>query len=62
MWKAIQTDKKAYVASVLNLTPAEAKKFWPIYDQYQRDLERFVFRSGQLMQPVFEAADRKSVV
>ena len=41
MWKAIQTDKKAYVASVLNLTPAEAKKFWPIYDQYQRDLEMY---------------------
>ena len=41
MWKAVQTDKKAYVASVLNLTPAEAKKFWPIYDQYQRDLEMY---------------------
>ena len=41
MWKAVQTDKKSYVASVLNLTPAEAKKFWPIYDQYQRDLEMY---------------------
>ena len=41
MWKAIQSDKKAYVASVLNLTPAEAKKFWPIYDQYQRDLDMY---------------------
>src|ERR1700729_4367953 len=30
----------------------------PIRDfaQYQRELERFVFRSGQLMRPVFEAA------
>jgi Spy/CpxP family protein refolding chaperone len=41
MWKAVQADKKAYVASVLNLTPAEAKKFWPIYEQYQRDLEQY---------------------
>lgn len=41
MYKAVQTDKKAYVASVLNLTPAEAKKFWPIYDQYQRELDMF---------------------
>jgi Spy/CpxP family protein refolding chaperone len=41
MWKAVQADKKAYVASVLNLTPAEAKKFWPIYDQYQRDLDQY---------------------
>jgi len=41
MWKAVQTDKRAYVASVLNLTPAEAKNFWPIYDQYQRDLDMY---------------------
>ena len=26
------------------------------FDQYRRELERFVFRSGQLMRPVFEAA------
>jgi len=41
MWKAVQSDKKAYVASVLNLTPAEAKRFWPIYDQYQRDVDMY---------------------
>jgi Spy/CpxP family protein refolding chaperone len=33
---ALRTDKKAYVASVLKLTDAEAKKFWPAYDAYQR--------------------------
>jgi hypothetical protein len=37
--KAVRDDKKAYVASVLKLTPAEAKKFWPVYDTYQRDLD-----------------------
>ena len=36
---AVRADKKALVASTLNLTAAEAKKFWPIYDAYQRDLE-----------------------
>ena len=36
---AVKTDKKAFVASALNLTDAEAKKFWPIYDAYQRDLD-----------------------
>jgi hypothetical protein len=35
---AVRADKKAYVASVLKLTPVEAKKFWPVYDAYQRDL------------------------
>jgi len=33
---AARADKKAFVASTLALTPAEAKRFWPIYDNYQR--------------------------
>jgi Spy/CpxP family protein refolding chaperone len=36
---AVRSDKKALVASTLNLTPAEAKKFWPVYDAYQRDVD-----------------------
>ena len=36
---AVRADKKAYVASVMKLTDAEAKKFWPAYDAYQRDLD-----------------------
>lgn len=35
---AVKTDKRALVASTLDLTPQEAKKFWPIYDLYQRHL------------------------
>ena len=35
---AVKADKRAFVASALNLTDAEAKKFWPIYDEYQRTL------------------------
>ena len=37
--KAVTADKRAYVASVLKLTDAEAKKFWPIYDAYQADVD-----------------------
>jgi len=33
---AAKADKKSLVASTLQLTDAEAKKFWPIYDDYQR--------------------------
>jgi hypothetical protein len=35
---ALKTDKRAYVAAALGLTDAEAKKFWPLYDAYQRTL------------------------
>jgi len=33
---AMKGDKRAYIASVLSLTSGEAKRFWPIYDSYQR--------------------------
>jgi hypothetical protein len=36
---AAKADKHAYVASALQLTSAEANKFWPAYDAYQRDLD-----------------------
>ncbi len=36
---AVRTDKKAFVASVIKLTDAEAKKFWPAYDAYQRTFD-----------------------
>ena len=37
--KAVQTDRKALVASALALTDTEAKRFWPLYDAYQRDVD-----------------------
>jgi len=36
---AVKSDKKAFVASTMKLTGAEAKKFWPIYDAYQRTVD-----------------------
>ena len=36
---AVRADKKAFVASLLALTPEEEKKFWPAYDAYQRTLD-----------------------
>src|SRR5262245_10198331 len=36
----IKTDKKLVVASNMNLTDAEAKNFWPLYDGYQKELEQ----------------------
>jgi hypothetical protein len=34
----IKADKKVVVAANMELTDAEAAKFWPIYDAYQKDL------------------------
>ena len=35
----IQSDKKGIVERTMKLTPDEAKKFWPLYDAFQRELE-----------------------
>jgi len=37
--QAVKNDKRAFVESVMKLTDAEAKRFWPIYDAYQRELD-----------------------
>ena len=38
MRKDVRSQKKQIIASNLNLTDAEAEKFWPIYDQYTAEL------------------------
>jgi Spy/CpxP family protein refolding chaperone len=35
----IQADKRGVVEKSLALSPAEAKKFWPLYDKFQRELD-----------------------
>jgi hypothetical protein len=36
----IKADKKVVVAANLQLTEAEGKAFWPVYDAYQKDLQQ----------------------
>jgi len=36
---AVRANKKAFVASTMQLTDTEAKKFWPAYDAYQGILD-----------------------
>jgi hypothetical protein len=34
----VKADKKLLVAANMDLTESEAKGFWPVYEQYQKDL------------------------
>jgi hypothetical protein len=45
----IKADKKLVVAANMQLTEAEAKSFWPIYDAYQKDLQGINQRTGALI-------------
>ena len=34
----VQADKRGLVEKAMNLTPEEGKKFWPLYEKFQREL------------------------
>lgn len=36
----VAADKKLVVAAAMDLTESEAKGFWPIYEQYQKELHK----------------------
>ena len=45
----IKADKKLVVAANMNLTDAEAKAFWPLYQEYQTKLAKINERIGKLI-------------
>ena len=54
----IKGDKKLVVATAMELTESEAKNFWPIYDQYQKELQKINRRMVNVLDSY--AADFKS--
>lgn len=51
----IKADKKLLVASNMDLTEAEAAKFWPLYDAYQKNLELINHRLGRTIMDYADA-------
>ncbi|HKQ36035.1 MAG TPA: hypothetical protein VJT11_12080 [Nitrospiraceae bacterium] len=54
----IKADKKLLVASNMELTDAEGKKFWPLYDAYQKELEKLNLRLGKTINAYAEAFNK----
>ncbi len=54
----IKADKKLVVAANMDLTESEAKGFWPVYEQYQKDLAAINQRIVKLIESY--AADYRS--
>jgi hypothetical protein len=46
----IKADKKLLVATNMDLTESEAKGFWPVYEEYQKDLTAINQRIGKLIE------------
>lgn len=45
----IKADKKLLVATNMELTESEAKNFWPVYEEYQKDLQKINQRLVKLL-------------
>jgi hypothetical protein len=51
----VRADKKLLIAENMQLTEAEAKAFWPVYDQYQDELFLLRSRTAKLIKDYAEA-------
>jgi predicted outer membrane protein len=57
----IKADKKLVVAANMELTESEAKGFWPIYEQYQKDLQKINQRIVKLLESYADDFHKKSL-
>jgi len=56
----VRADKKLLVAQNMQLTEAEAKAFWPVYEQYQDELFVLRMRTVKLIQDYVDAYGKMS--
>ncbi|MCP5058440.1 MAG: hypothetical protein GY937_17185 [bacterium] len=47
---AAEAEKKAIIATAMDLTQEEAQSFWPLYDEFQDDLGELHLRKAELIQ------------
>jgi hypothetical protein len=46
----LKADKKFIVAKYMDLTESEAQRFWPVYEEYQKDLQKINDRLLNMLQ------------
>ncbi len=56
----IKADKKVLVAANMELTDAEAKAFWPVYEKYQHELFLLRSRTLKLIEDFTDAYEKMS--
>ncbi len=57
----LRADKKLLVATNMELTESEAQGFWPLYDQYQKDLQKINQRIANVLESYAADLQRKSL-
>ena len=57
----VKADKKLVVAANMDLSEAEAKGFWPIYEAYQKDLQLVNDRLGKMIVAYADAYNKNTL-
>lgn len=57
----IMADKKLVVAANMQLTESEARGFWPVYEAYQKDLEKINRRTAEMINSYADAWNAMSM-
>ena len=57
----LKADKKLLIANNMDLTDAEAKQFWPVYDAYQKDLDAVNKQLGKTIQDYADAFNNGAI-
>src|SRR5512134_667902 len=57
----LKADKKLLIAGNMDLSDAEAKQFWPLYEAYQKDLEAINKQLGQTIKDYAEAFNKGTI-
>ena len=58
--KNLRSQKKQIIAANMDLTDAEAEKFWPVYDRYAADVAKVYDTKVALFQEYLENSDTMS--
>ena len=48
--EALRANKKLVIANNMNLMPSEAEKFWPVYEDYQKELGKIANQKLDLIE------------
>lgn len=57
----VKADKKLLIAGNMELSDQESKEFWPLYDGYQKELEKLNGHLGGLINEYADAYNKGSV-
>ena len=57
----LKADKKLIVATNMELTESEAKNFWPVYDDYQKELQKINQRMVTMLESYADDYRKKSL-